>query len=317
VTVELHWWPCARPILPLELFRLNSVGEAMLKARLPQPLPTALATAELLLDWVSGKWQAGQASYTLDGDANRILDRTTTGGARYGAVEYTIVLTQALNALRIPARRLRGLAEGYHERAGLAAGPGHPMTEAWIDDLASWVVFDGRNGATWRDQDGAPLGALELQRLYRTRQRPQFKGAGPNFRAAEAVDWFTFFHTVAVSDGLAWSSGPYNPVTGTGTVLRASRLADSDVDAAPDLAAISTSVTADRNRPALVFRTDHPYATGFAVAESTVADEKTQTTLSLDQPFPLDAEPGEHRLTVATMTPYGALTQHHLHYHSS
>jgi hypothetical protein len=321
VTVELQWWPCSRPILPLDLFRLNSVGEAMLTARLPRRLPTALATAELLLDWVTGRWRAGASVYTQDEDSNRLLDRATAG-ARYGATEYTIVLTQALNALRIPARRMRGLPDGYH----LAAGTAHPMTEAWIDDLGSWVVFDGRNGATWRDPAGTPLGAVDLQRLYRAKEMPEFHGTGPNFQAYEADEWFTFFHSVAVAGGLAWSSGSYIPVMADASVLRSSRLADSDVDATPDLGAIGTSVTSGdapnriprgQKGPALLFRTDHPYATGFTVTEGAVSEEKTETFLELDEPLPLAAGPGERRLIVATTTPYGTLAPHHLHYRTS
>jgi hypothetical protein len=314
VTVELHWWPCARPILPLGLFRLNSVGEAMLTARLPHPLPTALATAEMALDWVTGKWQSGNATYNLDADANRILDRTSAG-ARYGGAEYAIVLTQVLNTLRIPARRLRGLTEDNQAA--------HTMTEAWIDDLGSWVVFDARNGATWRDPAGTPIGAIDLQRLYRVKERPEFRGSGRNFRASEAEDWFAFFHTVAVTDGLAWSTGSYLPALADGTVLPSSRLADSDVDAVPDLSAISTSVCSDNARgrapgrsgePALLFRTDHPYATGFTVAEGTTAEERTETSLELDEPLSLTSDPGEHRLTIGVRTRYGTLTPHHLHY---
>jgi hypothetical protein len=330
VTVELQWWPCSRPILPLDLFRLNSVGEAMLTARLPRRLPTALATAEMLLDWVTSRWQSGGSVYTQDADANRVLDRATAG-ARYGATEYTIVLTQALNALRIPARRLRGLPDGYHAATGTA----HPMTEAWIDDLGSWVVFDGRNGATWRDPAGTPLGAVDLQRLYRAKERPEFQGTGQNFQAYDAEEWFGFFHSVAVTDGLAWSSGSYIPVMAGTSVLCRTRLADSDVDAAPDLAAIGTSVTSgdassrasvgtsSRHKgPALLFRTDHPYATGFTVTEGAVAEERTETFLELDQPLLLanaddpgnPGGPGERRLTIATTTPYGTLAPHHLHY---
>jgi transglutaminase superfamily protein len=310
VTAELHWWPCARPILPLGLFRLNSVGEAMLTARLPRPLPTALATAEMALDWVAGKWQPGDATFAQDADANRILDRTAAG-ARYGAAEYAIVLTQVLNALRIPARRLRGLTEGNQAA--------HTMTEAWIDDLGSWVVFDARNGATWRDPAGTPLGAIDLQRLYRVKEPPEFRGAGKSSRASAAADWFAFFHTVAVTDGLAWSTGSYLPAMADGAVLRSVRLADTDVDATPDLAAISTSVCADskqgrRGEPALLFRTDHPFATGFTVSEGATAEERTETFMELDEPLSLAGEPGDHRLTIGVSTRYGTLTPHHLHY---
>lgn len=60
------------------------------------------------------------------------------------------MLTQALNALQIPARPLSLFKAGYH--AGL--GTGHAVTEAWIDDLGKWVLLDGQNGAVWRDEDG-------------------------------------------------------------------------------------------------------------------------------------------------------------------
>ena len=310
MTVELHWWPCARPILPLGLFRLKSVGEAMLTARLPHPLPTALATAEMALDWVAGKWQPGDATFAMDADANRILDRASAG-ARYGSAEYAIVLTQVLNALRIPARRLRGLTEDNQAA--------HTMTEAWIDDLGSWAVFDARNGATWRDPAGTPLGSIDLQRLYRVKERPEFRGTGRNSRASAAADWFAFFHTVAVTDGLAWSTGSYSPVMADGAVLRCTRLADTDVDATPDLSAISTSVCPDttqgrKGEPALLFRTDHPYATGFTVSEGATAEERTEAFLDLDQPLSLTGDPGDHRLTIGVKTRYGTLTPHHLHY---
>jgi hypothetical protein len=310
--VELRWWPCARPIAPLDLLRLNSLGEAMLTARLPRRLPTALATAEMLLEWVTNRWHCGASAFA-HADANRILDRASAG-ARYGADEYTIVLTQALNAFRIPARRLRLLAESYHG--------GHTVSEAWIDDLGKWVVFDGRNGATWRDTAGTPLGAVELQQHYLAEDQPEFHGTGTTFLTAEAKEWFSFFHTVAVTDGLAWSSGPYVPVLPDGTVLRNSRLADSNVDAAPDLSAIGTSVTDGRSvrvgrekpvpGPALLFQTEHPYTTGF-----TVLEQENETFLEPGQPFPLAGDPGDHRLTVATSTPYGTLTAHHLHYRIS
>jgi hypothetical protein len=45
--------------------------------------------------------------------------------------EYTVVLTQALNTVQIPARRISLFRDGYY--AGV--GGGHAVTEAWIDDL--------------------------------------------------------------------------------------------------------------------------------------------------------------------------------------
>jgi len=93
------------------------------------------------------------------------------------------------------------------------------------------------------------------------------------------------------------------------TVIGSQRLADSDADLAPDLAAISTGVT-DHGGAALVFHADHPYATGFLVRN---ADAST-TTLDRDQALRLAGPAGTHRLTVAIMTPYGTLAAQPLHY---
>jgi Transglutaminase-like superfamily len=303
--VELAWWPCARPIVPLELTRLNRVGEAMVRARLSKPLPSALATAEQLLAWVTNRWRHSTTTYFGPPDANNILDRVAAGG-RFDCVEYTIVLSQALNAMEIPARRLDLYAKGYHARADAS----HHVTEAWIDDLGKWILLDGRNGATWRDRDGAPLSALELQRRFQAGDMPEFAGTGRNFDAAEGETWFSYFSTVVAKDGLAWSDGSYVPVLADGTVIRSSRLADSDVDVAPDLSAISTSVT-DRGGAALVFHTDHPYATGFEVTDTAT---KETTLLATGEALPLAGEPGDQRLTVSVTTRYGSLSPRHLHY---
>jgi len=305
--VELAWWPCARPIVPLELGRLNRVGEAMVRARLPKPLPSAQATAEQLLAWVANRWRYSPTTYFGPPDANMILDRVAAGG-RFGAVEYAIVLSQALNAQEIPARRLVLFADGYHARPDAS----HQVAEAWIDDLGKWVLLDGRNGATWRDSDGTPLGSLELQRRYLTADRPPFTrtGTGHDFEVPDAETWFSYFSTVVAKDGLAWADGSYVPVMAGGIVISSSRLADSDVDAAPDLSAISTSVT-ERGGAALVFHTDHPYSNGFVVTDT---DAKDTTKLGPGEPFPLAGEPGDRRLTVAVTTPYGSLSPRHLHY---
>jgi hypothetical protein len=78
---------------------------------------------------------------------------------------------------------------------------------------------------------------------------------------------------------------------------------------APDLAAIGTGV-ADHQGPALVFTTDHPYATGFLVTDAGGGT----TTVPPAEPFPLAREAGEYRLTVAVTTRYGTLAPQPLHY---
>ena len=78
------------------------------------------------------------------------------------------------------------------------------------------------------------------------------------------------------------------------------------------LSACTASRTCGNLSSSTLFLGSH--ATGFLVIEGSVADEKTETALEPDQPLPLTGGPGEHRLTVATSTPYGTLTPHHLHY---
>ncbi len=302
--LELVRWPCAPPVLPLGLSRLDADGEARLAARLPRPQGGALATAEMLLAEVTGRWRHSGANHDPSGNANVVLDRVERGD-RFACVEYTTVLTQALNAVRIPARPLSLFRSDYH--AGI--GTGHAVTEAWIDDLGKWVLLDGQNGAVWRDADGVPLGVLELRRRYLAGDRPDFAGSGPNFHADDAGAWFAYFHAFSVTGTLAWSAGPYVPVMEVSRIIPSRRLADTDAGLAPDLAAFSTGVT-DHGGAALVFHAEHPYATGFLV---TKADGST-TALDLDRPLPLAGPAGTHRLTVAITTPYGTLAAQPLDY---
>ena len=226
--MELIEWPTTKPALPLGLSRLDAAGEPRLATRLPTTPPGALSTAETLLRWVTNHWRHSGVNHDSSQDANAVLDRVAHG-ERFACLEYTVVLTQALNAVSIPARRMNLYQADYH--AGM--GTSHSVTEAWIDDLGAWVVLDGQNGAVWRDAEGTPLSALKLQRRYRDGDRPEFSGGGHNYNATNAGYWFEYFHTVGVRDGLAWSTGSYVPIMEGSTVIVSSRLASSDEDAAP------------------------------------------------------------------------------------
>ncbi len=305
--VELIRWPCAPPILPLGLSRLDETGEARLAARLPEPQASALATAEMLLGWVTRRWRHTSATHDYSQDANVVLDRVERG-ERFGCREYNIVLAEALNAVQIPARRISLFRRDYH--AGAAGA--HAVTEAWIDDLGKWALLDGQNGAVWRDADGIPLSVLELQRRYERDDQPEFSGSGPNWDAgggAAAALWFGQFHAASVTDTLTWSAGPHVPILERTTVVESEQLADTTAGVAPDLAAVRTGV-ADRDGPALVFTADHPYATGFQVTDA----DGGAITVPAGQPFPLAREAGEYRATVAVLTRYGTLAPQPLHY---
>lgn len=301
--VELLRWPTA-PIARALLSRLDEAGERRLAERLPERQPGAWATAHALLVWVASRWRHIGTNHEPSVDANLVLDRVERG-ERFACREYTFVLTHALNAVQIPARMISVFRAGYY--AGV--GGGHAVTEAWIDDLGKWVLLDGQNGAVWRDHAGAPLGLLELQRLYRAGDRAAFDGTGHNFNADDAAVWFSYFHAAGVTRQLGWSVGPYVPIMEGSTVITTDRLATDDDQAAPDLTLISTGV-ADDGGLALTFSSSHPYAAGFEVA----AADGEVTGLAVGQPFRLARDPGEYRLAVATRTPYGTLTPQPLEY---
>ena len=281
---------------PLALFRLPQADEQRLATQLPAPAPSAWATAEQTLAWVTALWRHTGTRHA-EPDAHVILD-LVAGGERFACKEFTVLLTQSLNALGIPARRVGLFRPGYH--AGI--GTGHEVTEAWIDDLGRWVLLDGQNGAIWRDEDGAPLGLLDLQARHRSGQRPAFTGSGPNFDKATAAEWFGYFATATVT-GLAWSSSTFVPVyEQQHSVITADRLLRDDAGVSPDLARVSTSVV-DHDGPALTFSTEHPFACGVT---STHEDNRT-TELELERAYPLRAPAGEHRCAVAVRTRYGLL----------
>jgi hypothetical protein len=73
----------------------------------------------------------------------------------------------------------------------------------------------------------------------------------------------------------------------------------------PDLSQIGVQTTLDDGRPALRLSAAHPYGRGFVVdGERLPADV-----------LPLDLQPGDHELTLAVLTSYGALPGKRLRYH--
>lgn len=295
--VEVTAWPCAAPIRSLGLDRLDADGEAVLADRLPPPVGTAQETALATLAWVTSRWRHSSVNHVPAGDANAVLD-LVRAGQRFACREYTIVLTQALNAIGIPARQLALFRDDYHT----GMGTGHAVTEAWLDDLGRWVVLDGQNGATWRDTEHDLLGVVELQQMLTLGERPAFVGWGPNFDPSTAAEWMTYFRYCSAG-GAAWRPDSFVPVTEGRTVLEARPLLKNASSAHPDLAEISTSIVDHEGRPAVLFGTGHPYALGFSVIDE--ADDSR--SIALDEPIPLDGVPGEHTWRVATRTRYGPL----------
>lgn len=295
--IEVTTWPCAAPVHPLGLGRLDAEGETVLARRLPTPAGTAQDTALAVLAWVTSRWRHSSANHAPGWDANEVLD-LVQAGQRFACREFTIVLTQALNTIGIPARPLALYRDDYYT----GIGTGHAVTEAWLDDLERWVVLDGQNGATWRGSDGTPLGVVELQQMSRQDERPAFVGSGPNFDPTAAEEWRAYFRHCSTG-GAAWRPSTFVPVVEGRTVLEARPLVNDAAAVHPDLSEISTSVVDYAGVPAVLFGTEHPYAVGFSVVDEAGAGR----SIALDEPVPLDGVPGEHAWQVATLTRYASL----------
>jgi hypothetical protein len=125
--LELLEWPSPTPGLPLDLDALDAGRAAALSERLPEAADGAWETVLDLLGWVTTRWSPG-GDAIASRDALDILDRVT-GRERFGSPEYTVVLSQALNARGIPARSVGLMAANYHS----GFGRGHNVTEAWIE----------------------------------------------------------------------------------------------------------------------------------------------------------------------------------------
>lgn len=294
--VELLDWPDHPPMLRPVLERLPADREELLREHLPEPASTAWETATGLLDWVTTRWEHGNGHVDRK-DAVEILSRVVAG-ERFACVEYSVVLTQALNAVGIPARRLGLLMHDHH--AGF--GRGHVVSEAWIDELGRWVLLDGQNGAWWGASE--PLGVLELMERYRDGDRPPMNSRHRDLDEASQSMWFRHF-AAATTTGLAWSKGPFVPVFQSTHVVMSDRLVHGTDQVAPDLARIGTAVV-DDGGPALRFSPVHPFAVGVQVRSRSGPSDVT--LLRPDESIRLSSYgPGDHDLDVGTVTPYAVL----------
>lgn len=232
--VELLEWPTATPAPPLRLDRLLPDGEERLRGLLPQPLETAWPTALLLLDWVTRRWKHANA-HVESQDSVEVLERVDAG-ERFACVEYSIVLSQALNACGIPARRVNLRTADHH--TGVAKG--HVVSEAWIDDFNRWVLLDGQNGAWW-GEPGHPLGVLELHDRLRAGDQPPMNGIAKDLSASESSLWFRYFTSFS-STGITWAAPPFSPVFQEDSPILTDVLVRDRTLLEPDLAGISMSL---------------------------------------------------------------------------
>ncbi|GIG61928.1 hypothetical protein Lfu02_63000 [Longispora fulva] len=288
--LELLAWPTITPTAPLVLFRLPAAREDELRARLPVRDGGAWRMARDLLRWVTTMWVHDNVH--IDGyDGIEVLDRVAAG-ERFACREYTLLLTEALNAAGLPARQVTVRTATAHT----GVGGGHVVSEAWVDELGRWVLLDGRNGLYWVDADGAPLGLRELHLRHAAGgPRPGAVFLGKPLPDADLDMWWTFYGEVWIT-GATWSTRPVAPLL-EGAFVDMPPLLRSVDDAYMDLSEVAVSIEARDGGPALRVHTRHPYATGFRVGDAEVP-------LGGAWPLPRGAA-GEYTVELSVVTPFG------------
>jgi hypothetical protein len=112
----------------------------------------------LISKWVRSRWQHNGNNEPQKPDPISILQEAA-GGKQFRCVEYSIVLSGALNSLGIPARVTGLMMQDAETRE---SGAGHVVAEAFLADLQKWIMVDGQ----WDVipvLNGKPLNAVELQ----------------------------------------------------------------------------------------------------------------------------------------------------------
>jgi hypothetical protein len=299
--VRVVQWPVAASTIPLGLECIDPDGEAELRSVAPTPCGSAWDTCLRLLDWATTAFDLGNTLVELP-DALEILQRAE-GGRRFACVEYSILLSQALNAVRIPARRVDLRQRNYH----VGVNRGHVVSEAWVDDLNKWVVLDGQNGGYWQGRDGSPLGLLELQNALTEKQPVAMVGTARAIDETRSPVWLSYF-SMAVSGGYAWSHSPFSPVAQGPGLVPAHRLLRDGQEAYPDLSEIAVGLDGDPQAPTLNLSAPHPYITRFAVH-----DRDGESILPVHNggaTYPFNTAPGRHDTQLAVVTDYGPCRAH-------
>lgn len=113
----------------------------------------------LISRWVRTQWEHNGSNEPQKAEPIAILKEAATG-KQFRCVEYSIVLSAALNSVGIPARVLGLMMQDVETRE---LGAGHVVAEAYLVDLKKWIMVDGQ----WDVipvLNNQPLNAVELQR---------------------------------------------------------------------------------------------------------------------------------------------------------
>jgi len=184
-------------------------------------------------------------------------------------------------------------------------GKGHMVSEAWIDDLGTWVILDGQNGAYW-SFGSEPMSVLELQTALSDGRQPKLLSANGPMESAETKWWMTYFHYVFTT-GATWPQPPFIPHFQHG--LRPSQLlVRAPEDVYPDLAEVGVRVDVREGAAALRFTCRHPFFIGYAIQQG----DQRWVVDAADPVWTLPATAGSHTATVSVRTALGDLSPQRL-----
>lgn len=151
-----------------------------------------------LMTWTHNLWEHSASGFATDCRATEILASVKKGKA-FRCQEYSIVLSEALQAVGFPAR----IVELGREGISFGIGKSHFVVEVWNNDLRKWILLDPQNNLLWHSSSATfPLNASEIRLLLSsprdsTSPRLQAELVQSRWRNAQAFrseEWIPYFH---------------------------------------------------------------------------------------------------------------------------
>lgn len=148
--------------------------------------------------WVRSRWNHNGSNTPKKDDPISILREAATG-KQFRCVEYSIVLSGALNALGFPSRVLGLMTNDVETKP---TGAGHVVSEAYVPDLKKWVMVDGQ----WDVVplvSGVPASAVELAEAIATRPESVEITSLSNVAKSQYISWiepYLYFFTASIDN---------------------------------------------------------------------------------------------------------------------
>lgn len=254
------------------------------------------------LAWVHNRWAHDGIHEPSARNALTIL-KEVAEGKRFRCVEYSIVLSEVLQALGYPARSI-GLRS---QNASFGTGKGHVVSEVWNNDLGQWVLLDGQNNSYWEDQ-GRPLSAQQVRQLIQAGGRPKMVSRPSSWNATpNSKEWDVYFYHLTyridhAGEGLALvgAGERYEPLF-QGTLDKRQQSSDLRL-VYPGMNQVHFDVSANENRDSLILKLSHSMA-WFSHYEVQLGSDPAIRVV--DPEFVWKLKPGANRLQIRAVNAQG------------